>query len=248
MNWRGAAERVLGEPLVHFLLIGALVFAVFGEDGAPQDRRIVIDSAQVERLAAEFAQSFRRPPTRAEQDAMIANAVRDEVYYREALRLGLDRDDLVVRRRMRLKMESFASAPVDLAAPSVTTLQGWLDEHSARFAGEPTFSFDQRIVGGALPLPASLDVAPRSEIAAQFGEEFAAALMRLPPGRWMPVTSGFGQHEVRLRERRPAPPPKLADIRQRVENDWRAAQAQASEERAYRALRDGYRVTVERGQ
>ena len=52
MNWRGAAERVLREPLVHFLLIGALVFAVFGEDGAPQDRRIVIDSAQVERLAA----------------------------------------------------------------------------------------------------------------------------------------------------------------------------------------------------
>jgi len=247
MNWRSAAARVLREPLVHFLLIGALVFAIFGEDGAPQDRRIAIDSAQVERLSAEFAQNFRRPPTRVELDALIANAVRDEVYYREALRLGLDRDDLVVRRRMRLKMEGFATTPVDLAAPSDITLQVWLDKHPARFAGEPTFSFDQRFGGGALPLSASLDDAPRSEIAAQFGEEFAAALTGLPVGQWTPVTSGFGQHDVRLRERRPAPPPRLADIRQRVENDWRAVQAQASEERAFRALRDGYRVTVERG-
>ena len=246
MNLRSAVAHVLREPLVHFLAVGALVFALLGENGAPQDRRIAIDAARIERLSGEFAQTFRRPPSRAELDALIADAVRNEVYYREALRLGLDRDDLVVRRRMRLKMEGFATAPVDLAATSDATLQGWLDRHPARFAGEPSFSFEQRFAGDALPLPASLDDAPASEIAAQFGEEFSAALARLPLGRWTPVTSGFGQHEVRLRERRPAPPPRLADIRQRIENDWRATQAQASEERAYRALRDGYRVTIER--
>jgi len=246
MTFREAAARVLREPLVHFLVAGALVFALFGDNGAPQDRRIAIDSAQIGRLSAEFAQTFRRPPTRAERDALIANAVRDEVYYREALRLGLDRDDLVVRRRMRLKMEGFATTPVDLAAPSDTTLQGWLDRYPARFAGEPTYSFEQRFAGGPIALPASLDDAPTSEVAARFGEDFAAALPRLPLGQWTPVASGFGEHSVRLNARRPAPPPRLADIRQRVENDWRAAQARASSERAYRALRDSYTVTIER--
>ena len=237
---------MLREPLVHFLLAGALVFALLGEDGAPQDRRIAIDAAQVGRLSGEFAQTFRRPPTRAELDALIANAVRDEVYYREALRLGLDRDDLVVRRRMRLKMEGFATAPVDLAAPSDATLQGWLDQHPARFAGEPRYSFEQRFAGNALPLPAALDDAPQSEVAALFGDQFAAALDGLPLGKWTSLASGLGTFEVRLRMRRAALPPRLADIRQRVENDWRAGQAKASEERAYRALRDGYSVSIER--
>ena len=246
MTFRDGAVRVLREPLVHFLLAGALVFALFGEDSAPQDRRIAIDAAQIERLSAEFAQTFRRPPTRSEQDALIANAVRDEVYYREALRLGLDQDDLVVRRRMRLKMEGFATTPVDLAAPSDGTLQAWLDKHPAQFAGEPTYSFEQRFAGEPIALPASLESASSSEVSAQFGEEFAATLVRLPVGQWTPVTSGFGKHSVRLTARRPAPPPRLDDIRQQVENDWRAAQARASSERAYKALRDGYSVTIER--
>lgn len=246
MRVRAAAANVLREPLVHFLIAGALVFALFGPDGAPQDRRIVIDASQVERLSAEFAQTFRRPPTRTELDALIDNAVRDEVYYREALRLGLDQDDLVVRRRMRLKMEGFATTPVDLAAPSDRVLQDWLNRHPARFAGEPLYSFEQRFMGGSLPLPAALVAVPLDDVAAQFGEQFATALKRLPPGRWTPVASGFGEHQVRLTERRPAPPPRLAEIRQQVENDWRAAQAKASSERAYRALRDGYVVSVAR--
>lgn len=246
MSWRSVAARVGREPLVHFLLAGALVFAVFGEDGAPQDRRIVIDEAQVSRMSGEFAQNFRRPPTRAELDALVDDAVRDEVYYREALRLGLDRDDLVVRRRMRLKMEGFATNPVDLATPSDATLQAWLEAHPDRFAGEPTYSFDQHFLGGTIDLPASRENAPEGDIAGQFGEEFTAALTKLPLGQWIRVNSGFGEHEVRLRARRPAPPPKLEDIRQQVENDWRAEQARISEDRAYRALRDGYSVKIER--
>ena len=101
-------------------------------------------------------------------------------------------------------------------------------------------------MGGSLPLPAALVAVPLDDVAAQFGEQFAAALKRLPPGRWTPVASGFGEHQVRLTERRPAPPPRLAEIRQQVENDWRATQARASSERAYRALRDGYVVSVAR--
>jgi hypothetical protein len=244
MNWRAA----LRDPLAHFLIAGALVFALFGDSSAPQDRRIVIDAAQVARLAGQFEQSFRRPPTAAELDAAVEEQIRDEVYYREALRLGLDRDDTVVRRRMRLKMEGLATAALDAEAPDDETLERWLASHPARFAGEPTFDFEQRFTDGtAVSLPTTMKNAAPSEIGGVFGNAFAAALATLPVGKWTEVRSSFGRHRVRVLARRPAPAPRLADMRQRVENDWRAEQARARSESAYRALREGYRVTIEGG-
>lgn len=243
---RGAA--LLREPLLHFLLAGAAVFALFGGETTPDERRIVIDAARVERLAGQFAQTFRRLPSGAELDALIREDVRDEVYYREALRLGLDRDDDVVKRRMRNKLEAIAVAPEDLDEPGEATLQRWRDAHPERFAGETRYSFEQRPVSGpALPLPARLADAPASEVAAQFGDDFVTALDRLPAGRWSrPVNSPFGPLRVLPLERKPATPPKLADVRQAVENDWRAATARRRAEAAYRALLARYDVVIDK--
>ena len=239
--------RAIREPLVHFLLAGAAIFVVFGNESAPDERRIAIDAPRIERLAGQFAQSFRRAPSPAELDALIREDVKDEVYYREALRLGLDRDDEVVRKRMRRKMEAFADDAEALPPPDDATLQRWLDAHPQRFAGEPSYSFEQRSVGrGASPLPAQLDRASASEVAELFGDGFPAALDRLPPGAWRKVESGVGPLEVKLSARYPARPPRLSEIRQRVENDWRATVARSRTERAYQALLDGYRVTIER--
>jgi hypothetical protein len=239
--------RLIREPLIHFLLAGALIFVVFGDDSAPDERRIVIDAGRVERLAGQFAQSFRRAPTPAELDALIRDDVKDEVYYREALRLGLDRDDEVVRRRMRRKMEAFADDADALPAPDDATLQRWLDAHPQRFAGESSYSFEQRGIGaGADLLPPRFERAGASELAGLFGDGFPATLDRLSVGQWRAVQTGVGRLELRLDGRFPAPPPRLAEIRQRVENDWRAAAARAREARAYQALLDGYQVVIER--
>ena len=263
---RGAA--VLREPLVHFAILGALIFALFGNATSADERRIVIDAARVERIAGQYAQNFRRAPSAAELDALIRDDVKEEVYYREALRLGLDRDDEVVRRRMRVKMETFGDTAEDIAAPDDATLQRWLAAHPDRFAGEATYAFDQRYLGtdaagalaalselragrdfagAAIPLPARFEAIGAGEAAGLFGDEFAAALDRLPPGKWSgPVGSGLGQHLVRVRERHPAAPPSLTTIRQTVENDWRAAMARARTERAYRALLKRYDVVIEK--
>ena len=267
MTWRERSARVLREPLVHFLVAGALVFALFGGESAPDERRIVIDAARVERLAGGFAQSFRRAPDAAELDTLIRDDVREEIYYREALRLGLDRDDAVVRRRMRNKMEAFAVSAAELAAPGDATLQRWLDRHPARFASEPRYSFDQRALtsdadpaaalaqlrngggytGAPIPLPTSFERAGAGEVADLFDDAFVTRLARAPLGEWSgPVVSGLGRHLVRVRAREPASPPTLAAIRQRVENDWRAALARDRTERAYRALLDGYRIEIEK--
>ena len=268
MNWRSRGARLLREPLVHFAALGALIFALFGNATSADERRIVIDAARVERIAGQYAQNFRRAPNAEELDALIRDDVSEEVYYREALRLGLDRDDEVVRRRMRVKMEAFGDTAEDIAAPDDTTLQRWLAAHPDRFAGEATYAFDQRYLaadaagalaaltelragrdfaGAAIPLPARFDAIGAGEAVELFGDGFAATLDRLPLGEWSgPVGSGLGRHLVRVRERRPATRPSLAAIRQRVENDWRAAMARDRTERAYRDLLKRYDVVIEK--
>ncbi len=268
MNWRSRGARLLREPLVHFLALGTLIFALFGNSTSADERRIEIDEARVERLAGQYAQNFRRAPSADELDALIRDDVKQEVYYREALRLGLDRDDEVVRRRMRVKMEAFEDTAEDIPAPDDAILKQWLADHLARFAGEATYAFDQRYLGAdsagasdalaqlrigrdfagaAIPLPAHYDAIGTGEVAELFGDNFPALLDKLPLGQWSgPVASGFGQHLVRVSARNPAAPPQLAAIRQRVANDWRAAMARERSERAYRALIGRYDVVIEK--
>ena len=268
MSWGSRGARLLREPLVHFIALGALVFALFGNATSADERRIVIDAARVERLAGQYAQAFRRAPGADELDALIRDDVKEEVYYREALRLGLDRDDEVVRRRMRSKMEAFGDTAEEVGTPDDATLQRWLDSHQARFAGEATYAFDQRYLGAdaagasaalsklragqdfagmAIPIPSHFEAIGVGEAADLFGDGFPAALDRLPVGEWSgPVASGLGQHLVRVRARQPATKPQLSAIRQRVENDWRAAMARARGERAYRDLLDRYEVVIEK--
>ncbi len=119
MTLRDRARLWLREPLVHFLLIGALVYALLsGRPADPGERRIVVDRGGGHAAGRTLvAQSFRRAPTQAEIDGLIRDYVKDEVYYREALRLGLDRDDEAVRRLMRNKMVALVTADAEARQP-----------------------------------------------------------------------------------------------------------------------------------
>jgi hypothetical protein len=113
-------RRVLREPLVHFLLAGALLFAVFG-GGEPEatipDKEIFVTAADVERLGQIFERTWRRPPSDDELQKAVNDFVREEALYRTALSLGLDKDDTIIRRRLRQKMdflfEDTVSVPQD---------------------------------------------------------------------------------------------------------------------------------------
>ena len=136
----------LREPLVHFLLIGAGLFVLYsllnrGERDAPLD--IVVSEARVEALAENFARTWMRPPTAQEMRGLIDDYVAEEVYYREAVAMGLDRDDLVIRRRLRQKME-FISADVAAATPPTDAqLQAYLEQHAEKFLMPPRLAFQQ---------------------------------------------------------------------------------------------------------
>jgi hypothetical protein len=141
-----ATKSWLREPLVHFLLIGAGLFLLYnvlnrGESDAPRD--IVVSEARVEALAENFARTWMRPPTAQEIRGLIDDYVAEEVYYREAVAMGLDRDDLVIRRRLRQKME-FISADVATATPPTDEqLQAYLAQHAEKFLMPPRLTFQQ---------------------------------------------------------------------------------------------------------
>ena len=262
------ARRLAREPLVHFLVVGALIFAVWGGGGDAADRSITVTEAQVRGLTGQWEQQWHRQPTLAEIDGLIRDLIKDEVYYREAVRMGLDTDDIIIRRRMRSKMEFLVAAQAENETPSDTALQRWLDTHRRDYATAPALSFDQIYVGSdaaraatglvklekgvdparlALPLsvPLMLDNAASGDIDRQFGDGFARAVAALPPGRWAgPVTSGFGQHLVRLRKLTPGAVSPLSAVRKAVENDWREANRVARENAAYQALLDGYTIRI----
>ncbi|GMM92199.1 peptidyl-prolyl cis-trans isomerase [Qipengyuania sp. MTN3-11] len=260
------------EPLVHFLLAGAALFALLATaDGEvdPESRRIEVTEEVKASLALNFANTMQRPPTDAELDGLVERWVRDEVLYREALRLGLDRDDAVVRRRLAVKMDALAGAQAEVEEPSDAVLRAWLRENPQRFVDEPAYSFDQlwfesegaaqdalrrleagaqwQALGGAISLPASVEDEPAGQVASRYGRTFAAALEEMDAGdEWRgPVPSGFGWHLVRLRSVDVGALPPFEEIRARVEADWRSDTIAARRAEAYATLREAYRVDTE---
>ena len=138
-------RRLLREPLVHFLLLGAAVFAVYhfmkAPDSSPASREIRLSVDEIGQLIQLYQSQWRRPPTPQELDRMVENKVQQEVLYREALAMGLDKDDEIVKRRMAQKMQFLAE---DLAAayePTTAELRSWFEKNSAKFAQPPRLSF-----------------------------------------------------------------------------------------------------------
>ena len=264
-------SRWVREPLVHFLLAGSLIFLFFlwkGEPVDPASRLISIDPEQQAQLALSFERTMRRAPTDAELDNLIDRYVRDEVLYREALRLGLDQDDAVVRRRLAQKMDILASSRLETVVPSDELLQGWLDTYPERFTAEARYSLDQlwfatrnaaegqlvrlqqgmnwQEAGEPISLPNSFDAEDRAEILNRFGEQFVGEIEALEVSdEWQgPAPSGLGWHLIRLRSRDLGQVPPLSSIRSQVENDWRISTMEQRRDEAYQLLRDAYQVDV----
>jgi parvulin-like peptidyl-prolyl cis-trans isomerase-like protein len=138
-------RRLLAEPLLHFLILGAALFATYAilsKGGPSAPDRIVVTQGQIETMAALFARNWQRPPSDEELEGLIRGYVREEVLYREGLALGLDRDDPMIRRRIGQKLE-FVAEGAEAAEPSEEQLQAFLDSHGAAFAAEPRSTFRQ---------------------------------------------------------------------------------------------------------
>ena len=212
-------KRLVREPLIHFLLIGAALFAVYhylqpARGAAPSSKQIQLSLDELAQLAALFQSQWRRDPTPQEFGRMVEQKVQSEVLYREAIAMGLDKNDEIVKRRMAQKMQFLAEDVAAAREPTTDELKSWFEKNSANFAQPPRVSFrhlyfsqDRRgaharddaakalaqLTGQPEDVKSSADPSMFQDyyrdqapdyLGKEFGPQFAQAVQKLPSGSW----------------------------------------------------------------
>jgi len=275
MNTFSFLQRFLREPLFHFILIGGLFFLIYSNVnklGSDSPDTIRVTKTRISQLATEFKGVWNRVPTAKELDHLIEEEVRSEVYYRDALALGLDKNDTIMRRRLRQKMEFLTDTSIYLQEPATDELADYFAAHKQVYQGEPLLAFEQVYLGNspsrekvlqtlarlqATPapdistlgehsrLPSQLRLSGPGAINSIFGKGFYTRAANLIPGKWDgPVRSAYGIHLVRTLDGSPGRTPSLQEIRDAVVKDWKTAKAKENREADYTKRKSRYHVEI----
>jgi hypothetical protein len=267
-------QRWAGEPLLHFLVIGIAIFLLFAtlddQPAVQSVEQIVVGENQAVRLAEQFAAVWRRPPTVDELSGLIDEQIREEVYVREALALNLDRDDAVIRQRLRQKMMFLTDSAVAGLEPDQAELRAFFEAaEPGRFTPPPRIAFRQVFLGeaprdaavarledslatGADPallgvptlLPAEMPLAAPATVDGTFGPGFFERLTGLPVGTWEgPLPSSYGLHLVHVDRIERAERPPFETVRERVLTEWRGERAAELADAAFERMRARYEIS-----
>ena len=270
---RERARAIAREPLVHFLLLGAALFALHAAVSPPPEERIVVAAAFVEAMRAEQRERTGHAPDDAATRGLVERYVDEEVLYREAIALGLDRGDVIVRRRLVQKMELIARASV--RDPSDEELAAHLAAHADRYRPADAISFrhvfvsrdrhgagaaakaeellaalrsgaDPATLGDPFVAGASFARRTRTDLEAAFGPPFAEGALAAPAGAWSgPLASTYGLHLVHVSARHGGGAPDLAAVRARVREDLLNERREAAVRAEVERLRGRYEVQIE---
>jgi hypothetical protein len=269
-------KRCLRQPLLHFLVAGFALFVLYG--GLPpstvnQDpQRIEITPEVVQRLAISWLARWQRPASEQQLQTLIDDYVKEEILYREALKLGLDKDDTIIRRRLAQKMDFLAEDVASLREPAPGVLEAWYNQHQEQYAPPPLatfhhvfFALDKRGAdaqaqaqaalrgltdsnsgeGDAFMFESAYTEQSQDQVARVFGSKFAVSLFRQTPGSWVgPVESGFGWHLVWIDTLAKPPAPPFETVAQQVKSDWLSEQRSVSKRANFDALKARYEVVV----
>lgn len=252
--------KLLREPVVHFIVLGAVLAFVLSESDPPP-APIIIDHAFVEGLHEDHVR--RTGTSDVNDNALMETWIRDEVMYRRAVDLGLDRGDAIVRRRLIQKMRLILEASVDIPDASDEELRTFLDETGATYRRPARIAFEHRyfsrdrraspaedasaarvllLEGGEIDtdpflLGATRPLTSQAAIGRRFGASFAEAVAALPLNAWSePIESRYGVHLVRVSEHEEGSTPDVASIRSELQHAWRQSQRAAHVERAIAEL------------
>ena len=258
------------EPLLHFLIAGSLLFAAHAWlNRGPEDEADVIriTAAEVEWLAGIWARQRQRAPDEAELRSIVADYVKEQLLAREALALGLDVDDTIVRRRLAQKMRFLVEDTLRLAEPSEEALRVLYDADAGRYATPERLSFTQIFfrnesaarqglqdlatrsaadLGDATLLESDYVAVDAREVASALGPDFASQVLELAPGAWHgPIASTYGFHLVQITERLAAEPRPFEEVRAQVLEQWQYTERAKAEERFFAALLAKYELDVD---
>lgn len=265
-------KRLLREPLVHFLVIGVALFVGISAVRGLNRPTVRLEARDLEQLAAYWEMQTQRPPTRAELASIIQERVDEELMAREAIRLGLDKDDMIVRRRLAQKM-AFASEDVStIPQPGEADLQAFYEKDLARYATPARlalrhvyFSQDRTgtsppvaaaealeslkagktVVGDPALLPLTYADIAVADLLRDYGPAFTKAAREAPLGAWVgPVASPYGVHLIQVQTRLASETLPLAAVRAEVLDAWMAEQRQIKNRAFRQGLRKTYKVEI----
>lgn len=260
------------QPLFHFLLIGVAIFVLFdaiNDEPAPRStKQVVVTAEMAKQLAAKFQSVRRRPPTSRELTGLIDNFIKEEVLVREAVALSLEKNDAVIRNRLRQKMEFLIASAAAASEPSDDELRAYFDAHATRYASSAKIAFEQIFLGEAPTtaqvakvrealktniaqaalgartlLPSAMPLSPQSAVNAMFGTGFFKKVSGLQLREWGgPIRSGFGLHLLRINEHLKAEVPAFKTLRKAVLRDWKRIKAEELAKQQYARILDRYSV------
>jgi peptidyl-prolyl cis-trans isomerase C len=271
--------RAVREPLVHFLVAGLALFILYAmlqpQRFAPDaSRRIELSKTDVARVEAAFAARWQRAPTETELRGLLASEIRNEILAREAVALGLDKNDVIIQRRLAQKMEFLAEDVSSLREPTSKELRDWFDRNKSEFASAPRvtfrhvfFSTDRRgahaeaaavaalasvsghrnatPIGDAFMFQDRYSDRTAPQVAQEFGGDFATALFAAPVGRWSgPIASGLGWHLVWAEEVRPGEVPQYEVVEPQVRERWISDQRESAKRATFDAMLARYEVVM----
>ena len=271
-------KKLYKEPLLHFLIIGALIFVLFSivnkEESIVSENKIVVSIAEIERLSYNWSKKWNRPPTERELMGPVDSYVKEEVYYREALALGLDQNDTILRRRLMQKMEFLSNDLAELNTPDESALNKYFLDNQEKYElpaqvsfthiyfsldkrGAKAFEDAKNVLSELNTLRASekgdsfmlqYDFVQETpfEVERLFGKGFAEELFTLGINTWQgPIESGYGLHLVRVSEKVDSRMPELASVIDKVRTDLMFERRQKMNKEIYEKFKERYEIVVE---
>lgn len=145
----GILRRFLRDPVFHFLIAGSIVYAVAFvlsdpvETAEGDDTKIIVSIGEQTWLKSQWESRWQRPPTEQELNGLISQYVRETVLYREAIALGLDKDDVVIRRRLGQKLEFLSQDLLEPQAPSKDDLKEYFESNKDRYKRDDQITITQ---------------------------------------------------------------------------------------------------------
>lgn len=270
-------KKIISEPLVHFVVLGTILFSAWSwvnpSDAEGTDKVIVIDQRRLEHLETLWKAQWKRDPAPEDVAAIIDRHLRQEVFYREALNMGLDKEDDIIRTRLAQKMEAVASdLSILMKAPSETDLRDFYIQRKELFTLPDAFAFEQVLYlpeeakdadlkvmledlnsGEEVPknrinklsVPNTWQLTSANALRNSFGGSFSNSLTQLPLGKWVgPIRSGLGLHLVKITANQPSQLASYEDIKDYVEQQYQYYAVLDAQKNMFQELLNKYQVQI----
>tara|TARA_B100000575_G_scaffold260680_1_gene233820 strand:+ start:1838 stop:2650 length:813 start_codon:yes stop_codon:yes gene_type:complete len=256
----------LKDPVTSFVIAGTAIFLLSGLFSDAEISRVIeLSEADVERLSGNWRMQRNREPSSQELSEIVAQYVKDEIYFRESQRLGLHVNDSIIRRRLVQKLTFLTEDIASIQPLEVAELRAYFEANKENYRVPERFSFshiyfsNERRVdarsdataalssgakGDPFMLQSNYSARTQGQIRGFLGKEFADALAELEPSPNLqgPIKSAYGWHTVKLETVEASYVPEFAAIEERVATDAAVAFRSTASETYYEALKDGYEV------